>query len=422
MRQVKNKLMKLILSHPTANANVRAVAYGFNDAAMLAAFYTAVASFPGDLMDKMSSLPPLAEISRRQFKVEIQGKTKSYPWFELGRLLASKLKLKGLTRHETGSLSVDAVYHRHDQWVASKLKSYTKINEQIALYAYEDGAKYSFIKAKELNIPCYYDLPIGYWRTARDLLKNEINKWPDWAPTLTGFKDSDVKLLRKDEELQLADRIFVASSFTAKTLLSFPGKLAPVTVVPYGFPQVGPTKKYSQSGPLKVLFVGGLSQRKGIANLFEAVAILGKSVELTVVGRKSTSDCPALDEALAKHKWIPSLPHAEVLKLMQTQDVLVFPSLFEGFGLVITEAMSQGIPVITTDRTVGPDIIENGRNGWLVEAGSTEALVIAIENLIIHRHLIANAGNEAMLTAASRPWEVYGAELAEAIIKDNIKS
>ena len=52
---------------------------------------------------------------------------------------------------------------------------------------------------------------------------------------------------------------------------------------------------------------------------------------------------------------------------MREHDVFVFPSLFEGFGLVITESMSQGTPVITTDRTAGPDLIKNDENGWLLK-------------------------------------------------------
>ena len=50
---------------------------------------------------------------------------------------------------------------------------------------------------------------------------------------------------------------------------------------------------------------------------------------------------------------------------MKEHDVLIFPSLFEGFGLVITEAMAQGTPVITTDRTAGPDVISDNENGCL---------------------------------------------------------
>jgi glycosyltransferase involved in cell wall biosynthesis len=165
--------------------------------------------------------------------------------------------------------------------------------------------------------------------------------------------------------------------------------------------------------------VGGLSQRKGIADLFAAVDTFGKHVSLTVVGHKVSADCPALDAALAKHRWIPSLPHGQILQLMREHDVLVFPSLFEGFGLVITEAMSQGTPVITTDRTAGPDLIEHGKNGWLINAGSTHALQAAIEELLVQPSQIAEVGQSAMKTAQLRPWAVYGEELVNAVARQD---
>ncbi len=139
-------------------------------------------------------------------------------------------------------------------------------------------------------------------------------------------------------------------------------------------------------------------------------------MELTIVGHKPGTECLALDKALTKHKWIPSLPHHEILALMRGMDVLIFPSLFEGFGLVITEAMSQGTPVITTDRTAGPDLIQDGKNGWLIEAGSTPALQEKIERLMRNRSELAAAGREARMTASQRPWARYGSELAEALM------
>src|SRR5690606_10987933 len=116
---------------------------------------------------------------------------------------------------------------------------------------------------------CLYDLPIGYWRYAKKLLSDEQEKWPDWSSTLTGLMDSEFKLERKDQELAMADLIFVASTFTAKSLDEYPGKLAPIKVIPYGFPETIKTREYNMGNrPLKLLFVGGLSQRKGIANMF----------------------------------------------------------------------------------------------------------------------------------------------------------
>lgn len=401
-------------SHPTGNANSRAVIAGFHDAGLLTEFTTSIAAFEGGALDRLGGIGSFSEIRRRRFDPGLRSKSTVWPWREFGRLLARKSGLQVLTRHERGVFCVDAVYNSIDRRVARQLGRGASVK---GVYAYEDGARASFIAAKKLGIACLYDLPIGYWRSARRLLEPEHQRWPEWAPTLTGFRDSAAKLARKDEELRLADQIFVASSFTARTLKDYPGQLAPIQVIPYGFSPPGEPRHYDYQGqrPLKLLFVGGLSQRKGIADLFSAVAAIGPAVVLTVVGHKASLNCPALDAALAKHRWIPSLPHAAILNLMRDHDVFVFPSLFEGFGLVITEAMSQGTPVITTDRTAGPDLIEHGRNGWLIEAGSTPALQSAIEELLQRPAQIATAGKEAMETARQRPWEVYGRELAEAV-------
>ncbi|WPP52900.1 glycosyltransferase family 4 protein [Catalinimonas niigatensis] len=411
--------MSIVFSHPTGNANVRAAVLGLNQAGLLSEFRTSIASFPGSLVDMLGAIGPLSEIRRRRFDASLKYITQQYPWIEIGRMLSQKAGINRLTRHEVGYFCIDKVYQSIDRDVTTNLK-YAKKHGVSTIYAYEDGAQLSFKEAKKLGLTCIYDLPIGYWRTARRLMENERLRYPEWASTLTGFQDSDAKLARKDEELHLADHIFVASKFTASTLKEFPGKLPAVEVIPYGFPPVVQKRNFGSIlgfRPLKLLFVGGLSQRKGIANLFAAVEAFGHHVALTVVGRKASNDCPVLDAALAKHQWIPSLPHEEVLKLMHAHDVLVFPSLFEGFGLVITEAMSQGTPVITTERTAGPDLIAHDQNGWLVEAGSTEAIQLAIEKLINHPEKIKEAGKAAMETARLRTWEVYGQELAKAIKK-----
>ncbi|MBT0812294.1 glycosyltransferase family 4 protein [Litoribacter ruber] len=412
--------MKIILSHPTGNANVRAAANALADAGHLAEFRTSIASFPGGLLDKIGHICSFPDISRRQFSPQLKSVTHTWPWKEIARILASKAGVSSLLRHEQGAFCVDKVYKSFDLHVASIIKH----ARADAMYCYEDGAENSFYEAKKLKLTCLYDLPIGYWRAGRKIFESIRLQYPEWATTLSGLKDSEAKLLRKDEELKMADLILVASKFTAGTLKEFPGKLAPVKVIPYGFPAVVENREYSNGsrGPLKVLFVGSLSQRKGIANLLEAVDGLEKHVTLTIVGKKVSEDCHPLNSALAKHTWIPSLSHPEILFLMKAHDVLAFPSLFEGFGLVITEAMSQGTPVITTDRTAGPDLIEDGNNGWLIDAGSTEALKIAIEGLIGKPKKILEAGKAALETARRRPWQVYGQELVDELAKHHLRN
>jgi len=408
--------MKILISHPTLNTNVKAAVNGFLKQKSLYQLYTAVAIFPGQFLFLVGKIKLFSEFKKRQLSSKWQPYTKSKAIYELGRLLASKLKLQQLIAHEKGVFCIDRVYHKHDVWVAKSLKK-AKNNDLKAIYAYEDGALTTFTTAKKLGIACIYDLPIGYWRSARELLQQEAINQPAWASTITGLKDSTEKLARKDTELALADQIIVASQFTKNTLSLYPGKLAPITVIPYGFPEVAKHRTYEpvENRPLKMLYVGSLGQRKGISYLFEATNALKERVSLTVVGKKSSPNCDILNQELKKHQYIESLPHNEILQLMQNHDILVFPSLFEGFGLVITEAMSQGTPVITTNRTAGPDLIEHNKTGWVVEAGSSEALQKCIENILEKPNLVAKIGTAAMQAAAKRPWATYSKELAAHI-------
>lgn len=413
-------ITKILVSHPTGNANLRAVLRGFADAGILNAFYTTIATQDASLFKRLSNLPGLSEFKRRSYDNDLTPLIHTYPYKELLRLFSAKAGFNSLVQHERGAFSVDKVYRSIDEKAANAIKQYGK-KKFDAVYAYEDGALMSFKAAKEKSITCLYDLPIGYWRAARKLMSEEIENRPEWASTMAGFSDSDFKTNCKDEELKLADHVFVASSFTAKTLDEYPGKINSLHVIPYGFPSVAAPKKYDgvKNRKLKLLFVGGLSQRKGIADIFDAVESLQDYVELTVIGKLPNLDVPVLSKALNKHKYIPSLPHSEVLKHMYDTDVLLFPSLFEGFGLVITEAMSQGTPVICTDRTAGPDLIVHGEDGWLVKAAAAQELNDMISQLIQKPEWIESAGIAAREKASKRPWNFYGKELSDKIISLN---
>lgn len=409
-------MSKIILSHPTGNANVRAAAAAMVKSQILHSFYTTIACFPHSLLNKIS-IGPLSEIRRRSYDSSLQDYTRTYSYKEFGRMVANRLALAVLTKHETGIFSVDSVYRYQDSIVAKKIRK-AKSPYIKGVYAYEDGALESFRAAQETGILSFYELPIPYWRCFHKILEEEKNKLPEWAVTFTGLKDSEEKLQKKDAEIELADVIFVANSFTARSLSEFPNKLnAPIKVIPYGFPPVYKERAYERKpgDVLKLLFVGGLSQQKGLANLLEAVNSLGDKVSLTLVGRKSVENCAPLNDSLAKHRWIPSLSHKEVLEIMREHDIFVFPSLFEGFGMVITEAMSQGTPVITTERTAGIDLIKDGENGWLIKAGSTSSLLSKLEIILKEPSCISKVGRAAMDTALKRPWSVYEQELSMAL-------
>src|SRR5690606_19612720 len=126
-----------------------------------------------------------------------------------------------------------------------------------------------------------------------------------------------------------------------------------------------PVPQRRSGEPLRVLFVGSLGQRKGLRYLLEAMDHLGGGFELTLIGRPGAANCAPLTKALQTHRHIAALPHQDILAEMRRHHVLVFPSLFEGFGLVLLEAMACGLPVIATPHTAAPDLIESAKEGFI---------------------------------------------------------
>jgi len=97
---------------------------------------------------------------------------------------------------------------------------------------------------------------------------------------------------------------------------------------------------------------------------------------------------------------------------MSRHDVLVFPSLHEGFGLVIPEAMAQGLVVITTPHTAGPDLISNGLDGFIVPIRASEAIEEKLDCLLTDAKLLADMKAAAQRKASALSWETYRLEIA----------
>jgi glycosyltransferase involved in cell wall biosynthesis len=401
----------ILLSHPTGNSNVRNALLAFKNAGLLKEFWTCVAWDGKSWMNKLLPAGLKNQLRRRAFDESILRVTRTRPLREAGRLLSSALRIKSATRHESGTFCVDSVYRDLDCAVARRLRNLRDIT---AIYAYEDGACESFREAQKCGIKRLYDLPIGYWRAGMKIQKEEAQLNPEWASTLVATLDSEEKLYRKDEELLRANQIIVASNFTQQTLRDAPKFSAPVEVFPYGAPEPDAQLALRCNRRLRVLFAGSLSQRKGISYLIDAIGRMHGHMELTLIGRPSGS-CAPLEKAMRDYHCIPSLPQPLLWEEMRRHDILVLPSLFEGFGLVILEAMARGLVVITTPHTAGPDIIENGIDGWIVPIRSSDALVHAFETLDGDRNRLRDMSQAALQKARRYSWSAYQSLLVDKV-------
>lgn len=401
----------ILLSHPTGNEFVRAALEAFDRAGMLGEFWTTVRWNSNSLINHV--LPPrLREmLQRRSFPGSIRSRTHVVPLREMVRLFAGAI---GVTsKHETGWFSADAVLRELDRKVAVRLR---KIDKCDSVYAYEDGALETFRAARERGFKRIYDLPIAYWETSQRLLREEAERYPDWEPTLGGTRDSDEKLSRKTQELELAELVVCPSRFVLESLPPEACAQKQCLIVPFGSPDVDLRNNASKSsGRLRVLFAGALTQRKGLADLFEAMKLVNsKQIELVVMG-SLLRPLSWYRDRFADFVYEPPRPHGEVLRLMQSCHVFVLPSIVEGRALVQQEAMACRLPVIATKNAGADDVVVDGETGFLVPIRSPEAIAEKIGWCASNRSLVDGMGIAARARASQFTWRAYGETLVAAV-------
>ena len=171
----------------------------------------------------------------------------------------------------------------------------------------------------------------------------------------------------------------------------------------------------SQNAPLRILFAGALTQRKGLADLFEAMKLIGpQAVELIVMG----SLIQPLDwyrERFPDFTYEPPRPHREVLRLMQSCDLFTLPSIVEGRALVQQEAMACGLPLMATRNAGASDLIEEGVTGFVVPIRSPQAIAEKISWCAANRSRISGMGIAARERAVQLTWHSYGKRIETAI-------
>jgi glycosyltransferase involved in cell wall biosynthesis len=401
----------ILLSHPTGNEFVRATLEAFDRAGILGEFWTTLSWDPASPINRVLPRDIRETLERRSFSKSIRSRTHTVPLREMIRLVAGAIGIA--SKHETGAFSIDAVLGELDRKVAQRL---SKIDNVDSVYAYEDGALESFRAARERGFKCVYDLPIAYWQTSQRLLREEAERYPDWEPTLGATRDSDEKLSRKSKELELADLVVCPSNFVLESLPADARAQKKCLVAPFGSPDVDLSKgSPKNSGRLRLLFAGALTQRKGLADLFEAMKqVDSKKVELVVMG-SLLRPLSWYRNRFADFVYEPPRPHGEVLRLMQSCDVLVLPSIVEGRALVQQEAMACGLPVIATRNAGADDVIVDGETGFLVPIRSPEAIAEKINWCAANRPLVNGMGIAARKRAAEFTWRAYGERIVAAV-------
>lgn len=259
-------------------------------------------------------------------------------------------------------------------------------------------------RAKSLGALTVCDHGSSHIRFQAELLRDEASRCGVDAPEV------DPRFIDKEEaEYREADVIFVPSTFARRSFIQAgvdPGK---VVVIPYGvrLEEYFPTQKRDEV--FRVLCVATLTVRKGIGYLLEAASRLALPNSEVVLRGTAVAESKQLLARYDGHfRLQPPVPRHELRELYSQASVLVLPSVEDGFGLVIAQAMACGVPVIATTHTGGPDLITDGKDGFIVPVRSASAIAERIEYLYSHPEERAAMGRAALEKVRSlRGWGQY---------------
>ena len=166
----------------------------------------------------------------------------------------------------------------------------------------------------------------------------------------------------------------------------------------------------------RMLFAGRLVEQKGVRYIIEALprlADLGRNIELEVVGSgPSEADLRRLAHELGvagQVRFAGWLDRDDLAARYRASDVFVLPSFEEGMPNVVLEAMASGLPVVTTDIYGNRELVQDGVEGLLVPAGSTEAVGTALERLAADPGLARAMGQRARGKAEAFSWRKVAA-------------
>lgn len=338
----------------------------------------------------------------------------------------------GIPDNKVTSLLANGIYaraaDRTPSWIPSNVKSklaesvHGKFSKRLAKNLPLDSEVFiglssfcleAIIKAKQHGIISIVDHGSLHQRFESQLMQEESellgttaenNLAPDWI------------IEKEDKEFESADYVILLSNAAKESLVKngIPADKIFVNNCGVDLSQFS-LKGDKQDNTFRIIFCGAITPRKGIYYLLRAFSELNlKNAELCVVG--GTYD-PTFKIMLEKYmtpntRFIGTLPQNQLVDIYNQSSIFVLPSIADGFGMVVPQAMACGLPVIVTDHVGAADVVTEGKDGFVIPIRDVEAMKEKIITLYENPELVENMGKEANIKAKnSLSWDAYGDRL-----------
>jgi glycosyltransferase involved in cell wall biosynthesis len=410
--------MRAVLAYPGNMAHAQHSARALMEAGALQAFVTTfVYRKDGVLSSLLARLPfegakrANQQLARRAIEQVPPHLVHSYPMWEM---LRSGAAMSGAGPVVT-DLAWDRMSHSFDALVARRYVSQTR-----SVHLFEYTALAAFQRAKQEGVARILNVPSLDSKQFEEIQQHEKRNWKELVGPYDGYFDAKFsrRYDRRQREIALADVIIANSSLTARSHIASGADPAKMFVCPLAAPPPIHDVRVSSERknlPLKVIWAGNFSLGKGAHYLLDAWKLLNarSTAILNVYGELVLPDrlLASTTEGLAFHG---SVPQAQLFSAFEEADILVFPTLSDGFGMVVAEAMAHGLPVITTNQAGAADLVTEN-NGLIVPAADPKALADALRWCLDNRERLQAMRLPARETARGRQWSDFRRDLIAAL-------
>lgn len=241
-------------------------------------------------------------------------------------------------------------------------------------------------------------------------------------------RPGDWIIAREEREYESADAIVVLSTFAFNSFVAEGFSAAKLELLPLGSelnsfrpkPEVVANRcqRILEGKPLRVLYVGALTYQKGLHDLAAVIRELPQEkFRFCLVGPAVPEIKPLLSSLKNAVQIVHKRPQSELPLWYARSDLFIFPTIHDGYAVVLAQAKASALPILTTTNCGGPDLIDESQTGWILPIREPAAFVNQLRWCDDHRDELANMVQRTYEDPAQRDWSDVASDFEQICLR-----
>lgn len=405
----RRSLPRVVVAHPSKQHSFY-TASAFEQAGMLEAYITTIYDKEGSVTNILKRILRGNELKKLKTRsCELLPNKKVVQFFEFDYLISIFL-------NRFHSLRI--IREQHRKYVAKKfgrkVALYVMKHEIDAVVMYDSTAEECFkiLKKKCPKVLRILDVSIATRPFMKKNFENDMkifNHKELYKEHIDFWNTRNMNSYIR--EIELANAYFVPSDIVKRSITFCDENAQNIKIIPYGvdIDKFSYSEKQKDNKCLNIIYVGQVTHRKGIHHLLNVISKFPKDkIKLDLVGTyDKKSNLYIKYNQMENINFCGFITRDKLSQKYKSSDLFVFPTLGEGFGLVVLESLACGVPVLCSDLAGGDDAIQEGVNGFKFNPFNEQELKLKIQYCIDNIENIRSMNSNCRNSILEYTWDNY---------------